>query len=96
LHIVELQAAIEEVDVRVVKPGQDEVLASVDYAGIRTAPAVNIKRGTDGHNAAPDHRQGFGARAHPVHRVKPAVGDDEVGRGASLGAGNRHQEHEDK
>ena len=89
LHVVELQAAVEEMHVRVVEAGEHEVLAGVDHARVGAAPLVNVGGGADGDDAVADHRQGFGARARFVHGVELAVGDDEVGGGAGLGRQSR-------
>src|SRR5689334_6184563 len=91
-YAVELNTTVDEVDVSVIEPGQDEVLMRVENPCAGTSPGVDFRHAADGNDATADNRQSLSARPCLVDRVELSIGHDEIGGWTRLRSGRRRKE----
>jgi hypothetical protein len=71
--LFELCTALNEMYVRVVKSGQQQFAASVDYFGLRTTPQIDVSPPADSYNAISNYSDCFGFWMLFIYRVNGSV-----------------------
>ena len=77
LNLAELRSALNEMHVRVVKSGQQQLAAGVDYSRLRPAPQINLRARAHGNDAITDDSDCFGLRMVFIHGVNGSVGHNQ-------------------
>jgi hypothetical protein len=96
VHVVELRAAVEEMHVRIVEPGQHAPSLGIDDGRLRTAPALHRIGAADVDDAVADDRQGGRGGLRWIASPDVRAGEDEIGgepRWPRTGDRKRAHEH---
>jgi hypothetical protein len=93
--LIELRAALHEMDMRVVKPGQHQFPARIDDFCLGTAPQIDFRLRADKDDSIPEHSDRFGFGVPFIHGVNGGVPYDQRRRWLRLSA-RVHRSHKKK